>query len=60
MKYEFMTNTVPMVGQYMDDGKKIKDPVKITISIELERSKFESLNHKYTDGLAGRIMKLFK
>ena len=60
MKYEFTTNTIPMVGQHMQDGKKMKDPVKITITVELEKSKFESLNHKYTDGLAGRILKLFK
>lgn len=60
MKYEFTSNTIPMVGQHTEDGKKMKDPVKITITVELEKSKFESLNRKYTEGLAGRILKLFK
>lgn len=60
MKYEFTTDTVPMIGQSTNDGKKIKEPITITIKIELEKSKFESLNKKYTEGIAGRILKLFK
>lgn len=60
MKYEFNANTTPPVGQKMEEGKKIIDPIKITISIEMERRKFESLNKKYAEGLAGRILKLFK
>lgn len=60
MKYFFEANTTPPVGHKMEEGKAIKDPVKISITIELERRKFESLNNKYTEGLAGRILKLFK
>ena len=60
MKYEFVANTEIPTGQKMDDGKKITDPVKISICIEMEKRKYESLNKKYTEGLAGRILKLFK
>ena len=44
----------------MEEGKKINDPIKITIKVEMERRKFESINKKYVDGLAGRVLKLFK
>lgn len=60
MKYFFEALTEPIVGQKIEDGKKLKDPIEIHISIEIERSKFETLNKKYTEGLSGRILKIFK
>lgn len=60
MKYSFSANSEPPTGQKIDDGKKVKDPVEINITLEIERNKFESLNKKYADGLAGRVLKLFK
>lgn len=42
------------------DSKKIKERVKVTICIEIEKSKLDNLNQKYKDGLGGRILKLFK
>lgn len=60
MRYLFEALTDPIVGQKLEDGKKLKDPIKINISIEIERDKFESLNKKYTEGLSGRILKLLK
>lgn len=50
-----------MVGEVIShDSRKIKDKVKVTICVEVEKSKLDSLNQKYTDGLGGRILKLFK
>ena len=59
MKYEFSANTEPEIGMKYEESKIVKDPIKITINIEIEKRKFESLNKKYTEGLSKRILKLF-
>lgn len=47
-------------GQKLNDGKSIKEPVKITIEIEIEKKKYESLKKKYTVSIAEKIIKIFK
>lgn len=60
MKYSFEASGSQFAEVKGEDGKIIREPVQIKITIEIEKSKFESLNRKYENGLAGRILKLLK
>ena len=60
MRYSFEANDNHFTKVTGDDGKNIREPVQIKITIEIEKQKFDSLNRKYENGLAGRIIKLLK
>ena len=47
-------------GRNFDDGKKIKDPITITIKIEVERSRYQSVLNRYKTHVADKIQDLFK
>lgn len=42
------------------DGKKIKDPVTVTITIELEKNKYESAINRHNKHIADTILAFFK
>ena len=62
MKYSYVAkNEETVIAEtYCQDGKKIKENIEITIHIEIEKKKYDSLNNKYDKGLANRIEKLLK
>ena len=62
MKYSFTAKDdyAEIYSHKFEDGKKIKEPIEVTITIEMDKRKFDSLNAKYENGLSGRIEKLLK
>lgn len=62
MKYAFIAQDEyeELDGRNFDDGRKIKDPVTISITIEVERSRYQSVLNRYKVHVADKIQDLFK
>ena len=62
MKFNYLVQDEYDVIDKIDaaDSNKLKDPVTVTITIELEKSKYESIQKKYKEPIGCKIQKLFK
>jgi len=62
MKYTFIAKDEEKVIDYQksDDGKRIHDPITITINIEIDRTRYNSVLHRYKTHIASKICDLFK
>jgi len=62
MKYEYLAqeeyDVLDKVDQ--DDGKKMKDPVEITIKITVEKTRYESVKNRRKTYLPDYIKDIFK
>lgn len=62
MKYSFLAQDEYDVIDKLDtsDGRNIKDPITITINLEIERSRYNSVLNRYKIHVAQKILDLFK
>lgn len=62
MKYSFLAqDEYDVIHQvHADDGKKIKDPITISINIEIERTRYNSVLNRYKIHVADKIKDMFK
>ena len=62
MKYSFLAqDDYDVIHQmHSEDGKKLKDPITITINIEIERTRYNSVLNRYKVHVAEKIKDLFK
>lgn len=62
MKYEFLVQDEldRIDGGAGTDGRKLKDPVILTLTIEMEKTKYKSTLAKYKEHPVIKFLKFFK